>query len=160
VEGWRYAGRAALVAEPGTFMAVAGPLPAVVTRAKDGELRALLNVCRHRGHLVAEGCGRRATLQCPYHAWTYELDGTLRRAPRSEREPGFDTSGLSLLPLAVAAWGPFVFVNAGRTAPFGPLDALRALARTLRGGGQHPFVRRAAGRGLLRAELGRPDRRP
>ena len=119
---WQYAGPAELVAEPGTFLASeAGPIPVVVTRARDGELRALLNVCRHRGHVVASGCGSRATLQCPYHAWTYELDGSLRRAPRSEREPGFDTTGLSLLPLAVATWGPFVFVNPdGGAAPFEP----------------------------------------
>jgi phenylpropionate dioxygenase-like ring-hydroxylating dioxygenase large terminal subunit len=114
---WQYAGPAELVAEPGTFLASeAGPIPVVVTRARDGELRALLNVCRHRGHVVASGCGSRATLQCPYHAWTYELDGSLRRAPRSEREPGFDTTGISLLPLAVATWGPFVFVNPDRDA--------------------------------------------
>jgi choline monooxygenase len=75
-----------------------------------------VNVCRHRGHLVAQGAGCRETLQCPYHAWTYELDGTLRRAPRSEREPGFDPAGLSLLPIAVDTWGPFVFVNPNREA--------------------------------------------
>jgi phenylpropionate dioxygenase-like ring-hydroxylating dioxygenase large terminal subunit len=130
---WHYACSARRVSEPGTFFtAEAGRIPIVVTRARDGELRALLNVCRHRGHLVASGCGRRATLQCPYHAWTYELDGSLRRAPRSEREPGFDTTGLSLLPLAVATWGPFVFVNPDRNAaPFGRLDGVRTLARSL-----------------------------
>jgi choline monooxygenase len=56
-----------------------------------------------------EGC--RETLQCPYHAWTYGLDGSLRRAPRAEREAGFEATGLSLLPVAVEEWGPFVFVN-------------------------------------------------
>ncbi|MGZ4257181.1 MAG: aromatic ring-hydroxylating oxygenase subunit alpha [Gaiellaceae bacterium] len=117
MRAWQYAGPGELVAEPGTFFASeAGHVPIVVTRARDGELRALLNVCRHRGHLVASGCGARATLQCPYHAWTYELDGKLRRAPRSEREPGFDTSGLSLRPLALATWGPLVFVNPDRRA--------------------------------------------
>jgi choline monooxygenase len=57
------------------------------------------------------GEGRRETLQCPYHAWTYDLDGSLRRAPRAEREEGFDPSCLSLLPVSVDTWGPFVFVN-------------------------------------------------
>jgi phenylpropionate dioxygenase-like ring-hydroxylating dioxygenase large terminal subunit len=109
---WQYAGSLHDVAEPGSFFAsVAGHIPIVVTRASDGELRAFVNVCRHRGHLVAQGTGCRTTLQCRYHAWTYELDGTLRRAPRSEREPGFDASSLSLLPVSVEAWGPFVFVN-------------------------------------------------
>jgi phenylpropionate dioxygenase-like ring-hydroxylating dioxygenase large terminal subunit len=109
---WQYAGPLHDVAEPGSFFAsVAGHIPVVVTRAGDGELRGFVNVCRHRGHLVAQGAGCRETLQCRYHAWTYGLDGTLRRAPRSEREPGFDASSLSLLPVAVEAWGPFVFVN-------------------------------------------------
>ena len=61
--------------------------------------------------MVVEGAGCRETLQCPYHAWTYGLDGTLRKAPRSEREPGFDASAFSLLPVSVDTWGPFVFVN-------------------------------------------------
>ena len=115
---WQYAGPAELVSEPGSlFTSVAGHIPVVVTRARDGELRGLVNVCRHRGHVVAQGAGCRATLQCPYHAWTYELDGTLRRAPRSEREPGFDPSGLSLLPVSIDTWGPFVFVNPDPEAP-------------------------------------------
>jgi choline monooxygenase len=109
---WQYAGPAEKVSEPGSFLAsLAGHVPVVVTRAGDGDLRGFVNVCRHRGHIVAEGAGCRATLQCPYHAWTYELDGRLRRAPRSERELGFDASELSLLPVSVDTWGPFVFVN-------------------------------------------------
>src|SRR3954468_9626184 len=109
---WQYGGRSAQVAEPGSFLATdAGGVPLVVTRDLDGELRAFLNVCRHRGAVLTEGCGTRATLQCHYHAWTYELDGTLRSAPRSDREPGFDNDEWSLLPASVGTWGPFVFVN-------------------------------------------------
>jgi choline monooxygenase len=74
-------------------------------------LRAFLNVCRHRGAVLAEGCGRRSTIQCPYHAWTYGLDGRLLAAPRSEREAAFDGHDLSLRPAAVGVWGPFLFVN-------------------------------------------------
>jgi choline monooxygenase len=118
---WQYAGPREQVAEPGSFLTtVAGRVPIVVTRDRGGELHGLVNVCRHRGHIVAQGAGCRETLQCPYHAWTYELDGTLRRAPRSEREPGFDGSELSLLPVAVATWGPAVFVNPDVQAP--PLE--------------------------------------
>jgi choline monooxygenase len=117
---WQYAGPAELVAEPGSFLASrAGHIPAVVTRDQEGELHALVNVCRHRGHLVASGHGCRETLQCPYHAWTYQLDGRLRRAPRSEREPGFDPDEWGLLAMAVDSWGPFVFVNPDPEA--GPL---------------------------------------
>jgi len=129
---WQYAGWLEQVAEPGSyFTSVAGRLPVVVTRDADGELHGLVNVCRHRGHIVARGGGCRASLQCPYHAWTYGLDGSLRAAPRSEREPGFDPDGLSLLPIAVDAWGPFVFVNPDADAAplasvLGPLPGLIA----------------------------------
>jgi phenylpropionate dioxygenase-like ring-hydroxylating dioxygenase large terminal subunit len=109
---WQYVGHAGQVAESGAFFATAaGQIPVVVTRARDGVLRAFLNVCRHRGHVVAGGAGRRETLQCPYHAWTYGLDGSLRAAPRSDREPGFDSDELGLAPILVDTWGPFVFVN-------------------------------------------------
>jgi carnitine monooxygenase subunit len=117
---WHYAGHAGEVEEPGDFAAtVAGHVPVALVRSEDGELRAFLNVCRHRGHEVVSGSGNRKTLQCPYHAWTYGLDGVLRTAPRSEREPGFDAEGISLLPLRVEALGPLLFVNPDRdAAPF------------------------------------------
>lgn len=109
---WQYAGRAEQVAGPESFLATeAGGVPVLVTRDRTGKLRAFLNVCRHRGAVLAEGCGSRATLQCHYHAWTYDLDGALRAAPRSEREPGFDNRDWALLPASVGVWGPFLFVN-------------------------------------------------
>jgi len=114
---WQYAGWTAQVERPGSyFTSIAGHIPCVVTRDREGELHAFVNVCRHRGHVVAQGSGYRETLQCPYHAWTYGLDGSLRRAPRSEREPAFDPSDFSLLPVAVDTWGPFVFVNPDASA--------------------------------------------
>ena len=109
---WQYAGTAADVAEPGQFFACrVGDVTVVVLRDRDLELRAFINVCRHRGHEIAKGCGRRETLQCPYHAWTYGLDGSLRSAPRSDREPGFDLADWALLPVLADTWGPLVFVN-------------------------------------------------
>jgi choline monooxygenase len=109
---WQYAGPAAWIEEPGSFFSAhVGHTPVAIVRGKDGALRGFVNVCRHRGHLVVDGTGCRETLQCPYHAWTYDLDGTLRRAPRSEREPGFDPAAFSLLPVSVDTWGPFTFVN-------------------------------------------------
>lgn len=109
---WQYVGHAGQAPEQGTwFTGRCGDVPVLVTRARDGVLRAFLNVCRHRGSLLAEGAGRRATVQCPYHAWTYELDGTLRSAPRVPQEGGVDTEALGLVPLALDRWGPFVFVN-------------------------------------------------
>ena len=112
---WQYAGHLGQLPEPGTFFTTrAGATPIVVTRPRDGELRALLNVCRHRGFSLVEGSGKRETLQCPYHAWTYGLDGSLRAAPRSEEEPDFPKDELGLCCAAVGTWGPFVFVNAQR----------------------------------------------
>jgi choline monooxygenase len=109
---WQYVGHTGQLAEDGSyFAAVAGQIPVVVTRAREGDLRAFLNVCRHRGHVVAVGAGTRETLQCPYHAWTYGLDGALRAAPRADRELGFDFAELGLREIAIGTWGPFVFVN-------------------------------------------------
>ena len=111
---WQYVGHTGQAPEPGTFFtAHSGRTPVVVTRARDGELRAFLNVCRHRGFPLAEGAGRRETLQCPYHAWTYGLDGALRAAPRSEEIAELERCRLGLVSVALGTWGPFVFVNTG-----------------------------------------------
>jgi choline monooxygenase len=123
---WQYIGHTGQLAQPGYFAAEVGRTPVVVTRDRDGIVRGFVNVCRHRGFALAEGEGSRETLQCPYHAWTYGLDGSLRSAPRSEREESFDPCGLGLRPVLVDTWGPFVFVNADLDAA--PLaEALGAL---------------------------------
>jgi phenylpropionate dioxygenase-like ring-hydroxylating dioxygenase large terminal subunit len=115
---WQYAGLTDWVAEPGQFLTChAGLVPVVVVRDHDGALNGFVNICRHRATEVAQGRGRRETLQCPYHAWTYGLDGCLRAAPRSQLEPDFDRSQLGLLPVAVDTWGPMVFVNRDRDTP-------------------------------------------
>jgi choline monooxygenase len=130
---WQYAGHRGQLPQPGShFTTTVGLTPVVVTRTRDDELRAFLNVCRHRGFPVADGEGKRATLQCAYHAWTYGLDGRLQAAPRSEAEPRFDAGELSLAPAQVDTWGPFVFVNADTDAP--PLaDALGELPELVAG---------------------------
>ena len=115
---WQYVGRTDEVAEPGSFhTSRAGDVPVLLVRDGDGTLRAFLNVCRHRGSIVCKGSGRRETLQCPYHAWTYGLDGRLLKAPRSEREGGLEHEELGLVPLQLETWGPFVFVNPDLEAP-------------------------------------------
>ena len=109
---WQYVGHAGDVPEPGSFAAAwVGDVPVVLVRDKEDELRAFLNVCRHRGSLVCEGSGRRETLQCPYHAWTYGLDGRLITAPRGNREGGIDRDELGLVQLRVESWGRLLFVN-------------------------------------------------
>jgi phenylpropionate dioxygenase-like ring-hydroxylating dioxygenase large terminal subunit len=119
---WQYAGRSAQVSNVGDyFVAMACDLPVVVVRSEEG-LRAFVNVCRHRRHEVMSGAGNKRVLQCPYHAWTYGLDGCLRAAPRSEREVGFNKEDFPLVPVQVDTWGPWVFVNPDLEA--GPLASI------------------------------------
>jgi choline monooxygenase len=109
---WQYAGPLGELPGPGSYFASeTGPVPIVVTLDGDGVLRAFVNVCRHRGAVVATGAAKRGTLQCPYHAWTYGLDGRLRAAPRGDEDPALDVGCMGLVPVSVGTWGPFVFTN-------------------------------------------------
>lgn len=85
----------------------------IVLRDRDGELRAFHNVCRHRGTQLCEATqGRLAeTIQCPYHAWTYALDGSLIGAPQMHGVEGFDKRDYPLRSVRVAEWEGFLFVN-------------------------------------------------
>ena len=125
---WQYAGHTGELDGPGSlFPTQVGGLPVVVVLDKDGELRGYLNICRHRGTVLVDEPQKRGTIQCPYHAWTYGLDGSLRGAPRSKDEPGFDKDELGLAPVSVDTWGPFVFVNPDPDA--GPLETRSATSR-------------------------------
>ena len=110
---WQFVGWLGKLEVPGSFLATTvGRIPVVVVRGDDGELRALVNVCRHRGsELVGDAEGRRKTLQCRYHAWTYNLDGSLRKAPRLDDSESADPE-LTLERLRLETVGPFVFVSA------------------------------------------------
>lgn len=116
---WQYAGLTEHAAQPGDFFTYhTANVPIVVVRDDAGALRAFVNVCRHRGsQLVLDECGSRKTLQCHYHAWTYNLDGSLRAAPGAKGEPGFDPQRFPLVPIQVDTWGPFIFVNPDSAAP-------------------------------------------
>ena len=89
--------------KPGTFVTknVAG-FPVLVTRADDGVLRAFKNSCTHRGAAVADGCGEARRLTCPYHAWSFSLDGALAGIPDAESFASIDRMTLGLEPLPVA----------------------------------------------------------
>jgi len=115
---WQAVGRAAWVAEPGRYFAcdVAGE-PVLVARDKSGELGAFSNVCRHRGALLAQGRGEGAAIRCPYHAWTYSLDGKLLGQPEFEGVSDWDRSTVCLPRFRIEEWGPFVFVNQDPAAP-------------------------------------------
>ena len=118
---WQYVGHEGDIPRGGYFAAQLGRLPIVLTRDGEGVLRAFINVCRHRGAVLVDGTGRRQTMQCGYHAWTYALDGALRAAPRADREAKFDAAELSLVPARAAQWGPFLFATADAEAD--PLEA-------------------------------------
>jgi choline monooxygenase len=109
------------VAEPGTYFAceIAGE-PVTVARAKDNVLRAFSNVCRHRASIIvdpADVSRKGATLRCPYHNWTYALDGRLIACPEFEGVLDWDTSSVVLPQFRVEIWGPHVFVNQDANAP-------------------------------------------
>jgi len=91
----------------------------LVTRGTDGALRAFYNVCRHRGSQVVPvdpaadapvPCAA-ASLRCPYHSWTYDLDGRLLRAPHTEDVDDFDPAEFGLHPVAVDSWAGFLFLH-------------------------------------------------
>lgn len=132
---WMFVGHERWVSEPGDFMAeTVGSEPVVVVRDHDGGLRAYSNVCPHRASLLAEGrgnCGRR--LVCPYHGWTFDLDGRLTGVPRRRLfDPPIDPDRLGLRPLRLDAWEGLVFVNVSGDAP--PLlDYLEDVPRLLGG---------------------------
>ncbi len=85
----------------------------VIVRGEDGELRAFYNVCRHHAAAVVQGEGSAKRLSCPYHGWTYGLDGSLLSAPETDGLEDFSPERFGLVPLAVATCGPFVFVSLG-----------------------------------------------
>jgi len=98
-----FIGLSNLIPEPGDYLTHDyTDVPIVLTRGKDGRLNAMMNVCRHRGARVAEGCGRSEKgFLCPYHAWRYDLDGRLRSRPREDafEDMPKDTHGLVPLPV-------------------------------------------------------------
>jgi phenylpropionate dioxygenase-like ring-hydroxylating dioxygenase large terminal subunit len=98
----------------------------LVVRNRENQLRAFYNVCRHRGSRLCNpgldmpGGVVAGRIMCPYHQWTYDLDGKLLAAPHLTTEPGFDKSAFSLYPVGVETWGGFVFLHLtpGAAKPF------------------------------------------
>ncbi len=114
---WQFVGRMEQVAESGQFFTAEIGNDSIVVLRDGDTLRGFYNVCLHRAGPVAHGCGKRQTLQCKYHGWTYTLDGTLLRAPEMEGVERFTPSDMHLRAVAVATWGPLVFANLDGKAP-------------------------------------------
>ena len=132
---WMFVAHERWLTEPGDFVAeTVGNEPVLVVRDVDGSLRAFANVCPHRASLLAVdrgNCGRR--LVCPYHGWTFELDGRLTGIPRRQLfATPVDPSELGLTELRLDTWEGLVFVNVTGDAP-GLLDYLEDLPDLLRG---------------------------
>jgi glycine betaine catabolism A len=86
----------------------------IVIRGKNGSVHGFFNVCRHRGsRLIEDSAGNCAAIQCPYHAWTYGLDGRLIGAPHMDEVPGFKKADYPLHPVNLGLWEGFIFVNLG-----------------------------------------------
>jgi choline monooxygenase len=117
---WQLVGRTEQVAETGMFFTAEVGNDSIVVLRDGDTLRSFYNVCLHRAGPVAHGCGKRQTLQCKYHGWTYSLSGELLRAPEMEGVERFTPADMRLRPVSVASWGPLVFVNLDGKAP--PLE--------------------------------------
>ena len=116
---WQVVARVDQLQQPGQFVTaeLAGE-PLVVVRGSDGQLRAFYNVCRHHAAaVVTEESGTASIFRCPYHGWSYGLEGALKGAPEFEGVCEFDRGQNGLVPVRVAAWEQFVFVNLDASAP-------------------------------------------
>ncbi|MGB7553228.1 MAG: aromatic ring-hydroxylating dioxygenase subunit alpha, partial [Candidatus Korobacteraceae bacterium] len=144
---WQVVARADQVQHPGEYVTtdLAGE-PLVVVRGNDHQLRAFYNVCRHHAAaVVTEPQGTASILRCPYHGWSYGLDGSLKGTPEFDGVCSFDRGQNGLLPVRVETWEQFVFVSLDpKAAPLA--DFLGGLVRRvapLNLGSVHFFERRS-----------------
>ena len=109
---WQMACHSSQVKTPGDFFSFSiFDQDVFVLRGEDAKLRAFYNVCQHRGHKLVDGHGSKRSIVCPYHAWTYDLEGQLKRAPNSEKVKGFDVSNICVPQIRLEEFLGFVFVN-------------------------------------------------
>ena len=116
---WQFVGHVNDVPEPGDY--VTGDIGrdnVFIVRGKDDELRAFLNVCRHRASRILEGAGScRGVIRCPYHGWTYRLDGTLMAIPQEETFADFDRSAFGLHEIQLDVFHGLLFVRVRGDGP-------------------------------------------
>ncbi len=115
---WVTVGRAGALANPGDYLTykLAGQ-PIFVIRDNDGHLRAMSNVCLHRMSTLLEGSGNRRAIVCPYHAWTYNLDGTLRAAPAMTLNTDFSKDSYKLPQIRCEEWLGWTMISLNADAP-------------------------------------------
>jgi choline monooxygenase len=111
-KSWHYAGHQGDLPEAGCYITCRIiDQDLIVVRGEDGECRAFYNVCQHRGHELVREPGRKKVLICPYHAWSYHLDGRLRTARGAEKLAAFDPDEFCLKPVRLEVFHGFLFVN-------------------------------------------------
>ncbi|TGD85550.1 aromatic ring-hydroxylating dioxygenase subunit alpha [Mycolicibacterium sp. CH28] len=116
--GWHCVGHAADLDGVGAQKAVgSGPNGILLVRGEDNQVRAFANVCRHRGHemLACGGSAKRRGIVCPYHSWSYKLDGQLRKAPGFDATAGFEPDRFGLTELRLVNWHGYLFVDPSGT---------------------------------------------
>ncbi len=125
---WLCAGRAESLPNPGDYMTlkIAGE-PVIVLRDGEGALRAMSNVCRHRMSTLLEGRGNTRSIVCPYHAWTYNLDGRLRGAPAMGKNEAFCKTDIALPHVRCEDWLGWIMVTLNPDAP-PPAEALKGVS--------------------------------
>lgn len=111
-KGWFCVGRASALPKPGDYLTLdLAEQPILVLRDRFGIIRAMSNVCRHRMSTLLEGRGNTSSIVCPYHAWTYNLDGSLRGAPAMSLNEAFCKSEYTLPTIRCEEWLGWVFVT-------------------------------------------------
>lgn len=110
---WQWVGRENEIPQAGDYLTVnLGGESVFIVRGHDGRLRAMHNVCTHRGAKLLHGQGNcKQTIVCPYHAWSFGLDGQLEKIPDEALFTELDKKALALVPAQVDTWGGFIFVN-------------------------------------------------
>jgi Rieske 2Fe-2S family protein len=109
---WLFVAREEELANPGDYLSMRlVEQPVVISRGKDGELRANYNLCLHRGVEVAYGAGNAQMFKCPYHGWTYDVSGKLIGAPHMGQTQGFDIRNCRLKPIRLDTWRGNIFIN-------------------------------------------------
>lgn len=106
--------------EPGSIVASDGyGMPLLISRTRDGTIKAFVNACQHKGSKIIEDCAvhKQSRMTCPYHAWTYGIDGKLIGVSRSEAFEGLDKSRRGLVELEAREWGGIVYVQLDRDIP-------------------------------------------
>ena len=109
---WQWVCHVEKLRDPGSYLTtVIAEQPIALVRDRDGQLRGFYNVCKHRAHELLSGEGLATRIMCPYHAWTYRLDGQLARAPHTEHLDDFNIDDICLDQLKVEEFCGFIYVN-------------------------------------------------